>query len=66
MTWAMISKQNELNEITIAYSEQKNQIAREFEEIKNEVTIEPKSIRKYNTLLVTKIYFRSRALYKLI
>lgn len=40
MTWAMISKQQELNEITIAYSERKNQIAREFEEIKNEVTVE--------------------------
>lgn len=35
----MISKQNALNEITIAYSERKNQIAREFEEIKNEVTV---------------------------
>lgn len=56
MTWEMISKQNELNEITIAYSERKNQIAREFEEIKNEVTIDrTKSIQKYNTLLVTKM-----------
>lgn len=56
MTWTEINKQNELNAMKIAYSEQKSQIIREFEGIKEEV--------KRKLICVMESYFMIYVIYR--